>query len=126
VQAVNSPIALVEPMRFYEVAPNIVRHNEYPQGLAFMTNAAMWNGLSEETRAQILAAYDEVAAEFAPKTDAVADEALVRMKAAGVSYQEIDIGPIVDKMAEFYAGLDAKGELPEGFLAAVTATRTAQ
>ncbi|HCF72837.1 MAG TPA: C4-dicarboxylate ABC transporter substrate-binding protein, partial [Gammaproteobacteria bacterium] len=32
VEAVNSPIALVEAMKFYEVAPNIVRHNEYPQG----------------------------------------------------------------------------------------------
>ena len=39
VEAVNSPIALVEAMKFYEVAPNIVRHNEYPQGVGFMTNA---------------------------------------------------------------------------------------
>jgi TRAP-type transport system periplasmic protein len=44
VEAVNSPVALVEPMRFYEVAPHIVRHDEYPQGLAFMTNARCGTG----------------------------------------------------------------------------------
>jgi len=73
VEAVNSPVSLVEPMRFYEVAPNVVRHDEYPQGLAFMTNAAKWNALDAETQGQIIAAYDEVAAEFGPKTDAEAD-----------------------------------------------------
>ncbi len=126
VEAVNSPIALVESMRFQEVAPHIVRHNEYPQGIAFMANAQAWNGLDDETKAQILAAYDEVAAEFAPKTAAIADEAIARMKESGVTYDEIDTTPIVAKMAEFYAELDAAGELPEGFVATVRATQATQ
>lgn len=126
VEAVNSPIALVEPMRFYEVAPHIIRHDEYPQGIAFMTNARVWNGLDDETRAQILAAYDEVAAEFGPKTEALAAESLARMKALGVTYTEIDTGPFVARMAEFYAELDRRGELPAGFLATVNATRAAR
>jgi len=75
VEAVNSPIALVESMRFQEVAPNIIRHNEYPQGIAMMANAQVWNELDEATQAQIIAAYDEVASEFAPMTAAIADEA---------------------------------------------------
>ncbi len=50
VEAVNSPIALVEAMKFYEVAPNIVRHNEYPQGIGFMTNAKAYNGLPPDLR----------------------------------------------------------------------------
>ncbi|MBV6658267.1 MAG: TRAP transporter substrate-binding protein [Devosiaceae bacterium] len=123
VEAVNSPISLVESMRFHEVAPNIVRHNEYPQGIAFMANAQIWNDLSDETREQILAAYNEVAAEFAPMTAAIADEAIGRMMEAGVTYQEIDTGPILATMADFYAELDAQGELPEGFVATVQATR---
>ncbi len=126
VEAVNSPIALVEPMKFYEVAPNIVRHNEYPQGIGFMTNADVWNGLDDETRAQIVEAYNEVADEFAPKMAAIADEGLKRMKDSGVTYKEIDTGPFVDKMAEFYAELDAKGELPEGFVDAVNKTKSSQ
>jgi TRAP-type transport system periplasmic protein len=123
VEAVNSPVALVEPMRFYEVAPHIVRHDEYPQGLAFMANAAVWNGLEEETRAQILEAYDEVAEEFAAKTDAVATESLERMKGQGVSVSVMDTGPVVAKMSEFYAAMDTDGTLPAGLMDAVNATR---
>jgi TRAP-type C4-dicarboxylate transport system substrate-binding protein len=123
VEAVNSPIALVESMRFQEVAPHIVRHDEYPQGIAFMANADAWNGLDDETQAEVLEAYNEVAAEFAPKTQAIADEAIARMTADGVTYDEIDTSAIVAKMAEFYAELDADGDLPAGFIAAVNATR---
>jgi TRAP-type C4-dicarboxylate transport system substrate-binding protein len=126
VEAVNSPIALVESMRFQEVAPHIVRHDEYPQGIAFMANAAAWNALGAETQAKILEAYDEVAAEFEPKTAAIASEAIERMKADGVTYTEMDTGPIVAKMAEFYAEMDANGQLPEGFIAAVRATQATQ
>jgi TRAP-type C4-dicarboxylate transport system substrate-binding protein len=126
VEAVNSPIALVESMRFQEVAPYIVRHDEYPQGIAFMTNAAAWNGLDDATRASIIEAYDEVAAEFEPRTAAIADEAIARMTAEGVTYTEIDTSAIVAKMAELYAEMDAAGTLPEGFIAAVRATRATQ
>ena len=126
VEAVNSPVALVESMRFQEVAPHIVRHNEFPQGIAFMTNAAMWNGLDDTTRTQILDAYDEVAAEFAPRTQAIADEAIARMTKSGVTYSEMDTTQVVAKMAEFYVELDEAGELPEGFMAAVEATRATQ
>lgn len=126
VDAVNSPIALVESMRFQEVAPNIIRHNEYPQGIAMMASAQVWNELDVATRAQIIAAYDEVAAEFAPMTAAIADEAIVRMKETGVTYQEIDTSLIVAEMAEFYAEMDAKGELPEGFLDTVRSTQESQ
>jgi TRAP-type C4-dicarboxylate transport system substrate-binding protein len=126
VEAVNSPIALVESMRFQEVAPHIVRHDEYPQGIAFMTNAQVWNDLDDETRAQVLEAYDEVASEFEPRTAAIADEAIARMTADGVTYDEIDTGPIVARMAELYAEMDARGELPEGFIATVQATRATQ
>ena len=126
VEAVNSPIALVESMRFQEVAPHIVRHDEYPQGIAFMANADAWNRLGPDTQAQILEAYDEVAAEFDPKTAAVASDAIERMKAAGVTYTEMDTGPVVAKMAEFYAAMDANGDLPQGFIAAVRATQASQ
>ncbi|WP_372421873.1 TRAP transporter substrate-binding protein [Salinarimonas chemoclinalis] len=125
VEAVNSPVALVEPMRFYEVAPHITRHDEYPQGLAFMANADAWNGLDEETRAQILAAYDEVADEFAAETDRVAEESLERMAAEDVSYSVVDTGPFVARMAELYRRMDAEGALPQGFLEAVDASRAA-
>jgi TRAP-type C4-dicarboxylate transport system substrate-binding protein len=126
VEAVNSPVALVENMRFHEVAPHIIRHDEYPQGLAFMANAAAWNALDDATKAQVIEAYDEVASEFAAKTDAEAAASLERMKAAGVSVTTMDTAPVVAKMAELYAQMDAEGKLPAGFMDAVNATRAAQ
>ena len=110
-------------MRFYEVAPHIVRHDEYPQGLAFMANAAAWNGLDEGTRAQVLEAYNEVAAEFAAKTDATANESLARMAEKGVTFTVMDTAPLVTRMAEMYAAMDASGTLPAGLLAAIDASR---
>jgi TRAP-type transport system periplasmic protein len=123
VEAVNSPVALVEPMRFYEVAPYVVRHDEYPQGLAFMANAQAWYGLDEKTRQQILEAYDEVAAESEAGTLNAANESIERMKAEGVTFSEIDSSAFVDRMMELYTEMDSRGELPEGFLQAVADTR---
>ncbi len=125
VEAVNSPIALVEPMRFYEVAPHVIRHNEYPQGMAFMTNAEMWNGLDDETRAQVEAAFEEMAAESVARMTAAADEAIARMTEDGVTFSAPDTAAFVARMQEMYAEMDAEGELPDGFLAAVEATRAA-
>lgn len=123
VEAVNSPIALAEPMRFYEVAPHIVRHNEYPQGMAFMTSAEAWNGLDEETRSQILEAYDETAQASQERMGNIADESIARMEEEGASYTEIDTSAFVERMNEKYREMDAAGEMPEGFLDAVEATR---
>jgi TRAP-type C4-dicarboxylate transport system substrate-binding protein len=123
VEAVNSPIALVESMRFYEVAPHIVRHNEYPQGVAFMVNAAAYRGLSSELREAVDKAYADASAFSVEAMDQVTVESIDRMKEDEVTYDEIDTGPFVDRMKTFYAELDKSGELPEGFLDAVNATR---
>jgi len=48
------------------------------------------------------------------------------MKEGGVTYQEIDTSLIVATMSEFYAEMDAKGELPEGFIDTVRATQESQ
>jgi TRAP-type transport system periplasmic protein len=123
VEAVNSPVTLVESMRFYEVAPHIVRHNEYPQSVAFMANAAAYNGLSPELREAVDTAYAEAAAFSVEAMDEITSESIERMKAEEVTYDEIDTGPFVERMRSFYAELDKSGELPEGFLDAVNATR---
>ena len=52
-----------------------------------------------------------------------ADESLGRMKSKGVTFVSVDRKPFVDIMADFYAKKQQAGELPEGFLAVVEATR---
>ena len=123
VEAVNSPIALVESMRFYEVAPNILRHGEYEQGVAFMMSAVAWERLDEETQAHVLDAYNAAALQSSMQTGSVAEESIERMKQRGVTYSELDTAPFVARMAEMYQAMDQRGELPPGFLDAVQATR---
>ncbi|MGF1630914.1 MAG: TRAP transporter substrate-binding protein [Kiloniellaceae bacterium] len=123
VDAVNSPIALVESMRFYEVAPYIIRHDEYYQSVAFMMNQKAFDKLPENLQAALLKAHAEAGTYSEELMSRSADEAIARMKAKGVSFTEIDRRPFIEAMASFYQKMEQSGELPEGFLAAVEAAR---
>jgi TRAP-type C4-dicarboxylate transport system substrate-binding protein len=123
VQAVNSPIALVESMRFYEVAPNIVRHNEYFQEIAFLTNAKAFDGLAPDVKAAVLRAHAEAGKYSQELMGSEAAASIERMKARGVTYTEMDIKPVVARMKEFYAEQEKSGALPKGYMAAVEAAR---
>lgn len=123
VEAVNSPAALIESMRFYEVAPFVVRHDEYPQGMAFMTSAVVWNSLDDETRALVLEAHEEMAAESAEVMGSIADETIAYIESQGATYRVADTTEFVERMLEMYQRMSEAGELPEGFLEAVEASR---
>ncbi|SNR67818.1 TRAP transporter substrate-binding protein [Puniceibacterium sediminis] len=124
VQAVNSPIALVESMRFNEVAPYIARHDEYWQSVGFMVNEQALADLPEDTRAGLMKAYAEAGDYSKEVMFAVADESIARMEAAGATYTVIDTGPLVAKMQEYYAAMAESGELPEGFMEAIETARS--
>jgi TRAP-type C4-dicarboxylate transport system substrate-binding protein len=124
VEAVNSPIALVESMRFYEVAPHVIRHDEYYQSIGFMMNKSAYDALSEAHREALNQAYEEAGAYSFEVMTTAADESIARMKEAGVTFIDIDRTPFIEAMAAFYQDLEAKGELPEGFLEAVEVTRS--
>ena len=123
VQAVNSPIALVESMRFNEVAPYITRHDEYWQSIGFMVNEQALAALDEETRAGLLKAYEEAGDYSQEVMFGVAEESIARMEEAGATFSVLDTAPLVEKMQSFYDDMAAQGELPEGFMAAVEASR---
>lgn len=123
VQAVNSPIALVESMRFNEVAPYITRMDEYWQSIGFMVNEDALEALDEETRAGLLKAYNEVGDMSQEIMFSVAEESVERMVEDGAEFTVIDTGPLVEKMKTFYEEMAASGELPEGFMEAVEETR---
>jgi tripartite ATP-independent transporter DctP family solute receptor len=123
VNAVTSPIALVESMKFQEVAPHIVRTDEYYQSIAFMMNQKAFDSLEGANKEALLKAFKD-AADYSEKLmGKETTESLARMKAKGVTYSEPDLKPWTKKMFEFYKEREAKGELPKGFLEAVAATR---
>ncbi len=123
VEAVNSPVGLVESMKFYEVAPHIIRHDEYPQGIAFIMNARAYRELPPELRDAVDRAYEAGGAYSMELTNATLADSLNRMKAKGVTYSEPDLSAFQASMREFYRERNAKGEIPPGFLQAVDATR---
>jgi len=123
VEAVNSPIALVESMRFYEVAPHVVRHDEYYQSIGFMMNKKAYNKLNDAQRAALNQAYNEAGDYSFEIMDETADASIKRMTAKGVTFIDIDRAPFIASMKEFYARMESEGKLPKGFLKAVAATR---
>jgi len=123
VEAVNSPIGLVEAMKFYEVAPHIIRHNEYPQGIAFIMNAKAYHDLPDDLKDAVNRAYKAGGDYSIELSEATLADQMARMKAKGVTYSEPDLTAIHDSMKEFYRKREESGEMPEGFLDAVEASR---
>ena len=123
ISAVNSPIALVESMRFNEVASHIARTDEYHQSIGLMVNADALAALDDKQREALMRAYDEAAELSVTLMQEATDKSMERMTSDGIVYTELDTAPFVARMAEFYDDLEAKGELPEGFRAAVEAAR---
>ncbi len=123
VSAVNSPIALVESMRFYEVAPHVVRHDEYYQSIGFMVHQPSYDKLSSELKSAVDKAYVTAGKYSFEVMGNAADESIKRMKSKGVTFVNIDRKPFVDVMASFYSEKEKAGELPSGYLKTVEATR---
>lgn len=124
VQAVTSPLELVEPQKFYEVAPYISRTNEYPQALAFLVSKKAFDALSPEMKEAVERAHAEASVFMHDLIDKNAEETVAKLKEEGATFVDLPLAPIVEKMDAFYQDLQQKGELPEGFLDAVAAART--
>ncbi|MCC9620546.1 TRAP transporter substrate-binding protein [Thalassospira sp. MA62] len=123
VEAVNSPIALVQPMRFNEVAPYIGRTDEYWQSVGFMMNLQAYEALDQDTKDALLKAYNEAGEYSREVMFDFAEKSVEEMVADGATFVEIDTAPFVESMKSFYEQMDESGELPDGFLEAVDAAR---
>jgi len=123
VNAATSPVALVESMRFQEVAPVITRTDEYWQSIAFMMNQKAFDRLPKDQQQALLKAHTDAAKYSADLMGKETTESLARMKAKGVVYNEIDLKPFVKQMLDFYKAKEASGELPKGFMDVVGQTR---
>ena len=121
IEACNSPMALVEPMKFYETAKYITRHDEFPQGLAFMTNAKDFEKLSPELKKVVVDAVKGAGDYSAVLMEKQAQESIARMEKKGVKYSVIDKKPFVEKIAKLYAKMESDGKMPKGLLAEIQA-----
>ncbi len=110
-------------MKFYEVAPHIIRTDEYPQTIAFMANAKAYRSLSPELKAAVDKAFFDAADYSNNLMQDAAAASLKAMQAKGVTYDEIDTSDIVAKAAEFYRMKEQKGEMPAGFMDLVASSK---
>jgi TRAP-type C4-dicarboxylate transport system substrate-binding protein len=123
VEAVTLPISLVEAMKFYEVAPYVVRIDEFHQSVAFMTNAKAYRGLSPELRQAVDRAYADAAKYVTDLTNKSTEEMIERLKKKGITFSRINTAEFVQRMLEFYQAQEKAGKLPSGFMATVAASR---
>jgi tripartite ATP-independent transporter DctP family solute receptor len=123
VESVTEPISITEDMKFYEVAPHIVRTDEFSQSVAFMVNAKAYNGLAPDIRAAVDRAHLEASQNQQKVFDEMVSASIDRMKAKGATYIEPDTTEWVSTVQALYNKMDAEGKLPKGLLAAVAATR---
>lgn len=124
IDATNSPMALVESMKFYEQAKYIIRHDEFPQGMAFMTNNKQFQALSPELKKAVLEAHKE-ACDFSVKIMSdEAEKSIERMKAKGATFTVIEKKPIEDSLMVLYKQWEREGKMPKGFLESVAKAKT--
>jgi tripartite ATP-independent transporter DctP family solute receptor len=123
IEALNSPIALVESTRAYEVAKNVIRTDEYWQSVAWFVNARAYEGLSQANKDAVNRAFQESSELVQQLTTDYTKESIERMKKTKVVFAEMNIKPVVDKMAAFYADREKAGTLPRGFMEALNKSR---
>ena len=121
IEACNSPMALVESMKFQEVAKYIIRHDEFPQGIGFMTSAKDFDALTPELKKVVVDAVKGAGDYSVQLMGKQAEESIGRMEKKGVKYSVIDTKPFIEKMAKFYAQMEADGKMPKGLIAEIQA-----
>jgi len=118
VEAVTSPAALVEAMRFYEVAPNITQLDEFYQSIAFMMNAAAFDRLPEASQKALLDAHEAASKYSHEIMQNSVEESFARMKEKGVIFSTLDPKPFVEKTKGLLIEWEQSGDLPKGFRSA--------
>jgi tripartite ATP-independent transporter DctP family solute receptor len=121
IEACNSPMALVESMKFQEVAKYIIRHDEFPQGIGFMTSAKDFDALTPELKKVVVDAVKGAGDYSVQLMEKQAQESIGRMEKKGVKYSVINQKPFIEKMAKFYAQMEADGKMPKGLIAEIQA-----
>lgn len=118
VQAVTSPMALVQSMGFQEVAKYIVRTDEYPQGIAFMTNKKTWDSLPPNLQQALIRAHTEASAYASTLMAQSAKQSIQEMEAKGAVYStNFDYQAFHQKAIELYTKWEKEGKLPAGIIA---------
>ena len=118
VESVTSPAALVESMRFYEVAPYVIRLDAFYQAIAFMMNGKAYDSLPKDQQQALVDAHAAASAYSHEIMGKSVKESFARMEKEGAKFSSIDPAPFVEATRALMEQWEAEGELPKGFIAA--------
>ena len=115
VEAGAGNMSQIRGMGFTEVAPYVVRTNEYFSNVLFLMNGEKFHSLSEEDQKILFDCFDEAYDDMKRLQQEVIDRDIQWMKDNhDAVFLEIDTGPIRKKLKDYYYSLEAEGVLPVG------------
>ncbi|ARD48637.1 hypothetical protein SporoP37_11080 [Sporosarcina sp. P37] len=117
VNAVTSPISLVWPMKFTEIAPYMTNIDEYPQDVVIAISEDKYSELSEEHQKILVEAANEAGEEATKLTLDEVEKHMQMMKDDhGIEVFEIDKDEWVEAFSDYHYQLEKEGKIPEGFV----------
>jgi len=116
IQGVTSPIDLVRPQKFTEVAKYITRIDEFPQVLLVMMNTKSMEKLTAPQREAIQKAADEAGVFFTRMNSEGAEIDIATMlEEDGASFSRPPLAKWREKVSPFYKQLENDGKVQKGF-----------
>jgi TRAP-type transport system periplasmic protein len=116
IQGVTSPIDLVRPQKFTEVAKYITRIDEFPQVLLVMMNTKSMEKLTASQREAIQKAADEAGSLFTKMNSEGAESDIAAMlEEDGASFSRPPLAKWREKVSPFYKQLENDGKVQKGF-----------
>lgn len=117
VDAATSPISLVWPMKFTEVAPYMTIIDEYPQDVVIAINEERFQELSEEHQKILIEAANEAGIKAQELTNEEVDVHIELMKQEhNIEIFEIDKDEWINAFTPYHYQLEEEGKLPEGLI----------
>lgn len=117
VDGVTSPISLVWPMKFTEVAQNMTVIDEYPQDVVITMNEDRFSKLSEQNQKILIEAANEAGEEATKITLSEVEKHLELMKEEhGIEIFEINRADWTEAFSDYHYQLEEEGKIPEGFV----------
>jgi len=116
IQAVTSPMNLVLPMKFTEVAKYMTRINEFPQLPIVYLNQKSFDKLSQPQKEALRKAYDEAGRYFTELNYASAESDIEFMlEKHGATFIRVPLPSWREKIKPLYAEMEKEGKIAPGF-----------
>jgi TRAP-type C4-dicarboxylate transport system substrate-binding protein len=116
IQGVTSPIDLVRPMKFTEVAKYITHIDEFPAILLVWMNQKNYERLTPSQKLAIQKAADEGGEYFSKmNTEGAEVDIDYMIETDGITYIKLPLKEWREKVRIVYEGLEKDGSMPKGF-----------